>query len=54
MSATVERKIAALREHRSQIREPEKLESRVREWAAEDGKAHGVDGAEAFRVIALD
>ena len=54
VSATVERKIAALREHRSQVREPEKLESRVREWAAEDGKAHGVDGAEAFRVIALD
>ena len=54
VSATVERKIAALREHRSQVREPEKLESRVREWAAEDGKAHGVEAAEAFRVIALD
>jgi len=54
VSATIERKVAALREHRSQVREPEKLESRVREWAAEDGKAHGVDGADAFRVIALD
>jgi LmbE family N-acetylglucosaminyl deacetylase len=53
VSSTLDRKVAALREHRSQLREPEELETRVREWAAEDGKVHGVDGAETFRVIAL-
>src|SRR3972149_5356779 len=33
VSATVGRKVAALREHRSQVREPEKLEERVLGWA---------------------
>lgn len=54
ISATVDRKVAALREHRSQVREPESLDARIREWAAEEGQAHGVAGAETFRVIALD
>jgi LmbE family N-acetylglucosaminyl deacetylase len=49
----VDRKIAALRAHVSQIREPDKLEERVRGWAAEEGARVGVDAAEAFRVVDL-
>jgi len=51
VSGTVDRKIAALREHRSQVREPEELEARIRGWAAEEGESLGVEGAETFRVI---
>jgi LmbE family N-acetylglucosaminyl deacetylase len=54
ISATLERKIAALSEHRSQIREPERLEERIREWAREEGEAVGVSAAEAFRIVQLD
>jgi LmbE family N-acetylglucosaminyl deacetylase len=53
-SATVDRKIAALRAHASQIHEPEKLEERIRAWAAEDGQAIGTAGGDAFRVVVID
>jgi LmbE family N-acetylglucosaminyl deacetylase len=49
----VDRKIAALRAHASQIREPEKLEERIQGWASEEGARVGVEAAEAFRVIDL-
>ncbi len=54
VSATIERKLAALREHASQIRHPERLEPKIREWAREEGGALGVEAAEAFRVIVID
>ena len=54
ISATLERKVAALSEHRSQIREPERLEERIREWAREEGEAVGVAAGEAFRIVQLD
>lgn len=54
VSATIERKLAALRCHASQIRDPDALDARLRAWAAEDGSAIGVAAAEAFRVIVLD
>ena len=54
VSATVDRKIAALREHPSQIREPEKLAAEIREWAAEVGQPIGAAAAERFRVIVID
>ena len=54
VSATVGRKVAALREHRSQVREPEKLEERVLGWAREEGERVGVPAAESLRVIRLD
>ncbi len=52
ISATIAVKIAALRKHASQLREwdPEKM---VREWAAEEGKEHGLEYAEAFKVMIL-
>lgn len=52
-TATVEVRIAALREHRSQIQEPEGLEDRVREWAREAGQTIGTDAADAFRLVEI-
>ncbi len=54
VSATFERKLAALRCHASQIRDPGAMETRLRSWAGEDGAAIGAAAAEAFRVIVID
>ena len=51
---TVDRKLDALAAHASQIREPAKLEQRIREWAAEEGEPVGVAAAEALRLIVID
>jgi len=52
--ATLDRKLGALRAHASQIRHPERLEPRIREWAREEGGPIGAEAAEAFRVIVID
>jgi len=52
-SDTLEVKIAALREHASQLRKPEELEERIRSWAADEGTRYGVAAAESFRVVEL-
>ncbi len=54
ISATIDRKIDALREHRSQIRDVVALERRIRDWSAEEGAAVGVAAAEALRVVIID
>jgi LmbE family N-acetylglucosaminyl deacetylase len=54
VSATVERKIGALRAHASQIHEPERLESRIREWVAETGAKVGLAAAEGFRLVIIE
>ena len=54
VSATLDRKIAALRAHASQIHDPERLEGWIREWASTDGKRIGVDAAEGLRTIIID
>jgi LmbE family N-acetylglucosaminyl deacetylase len=54
VTATLEKKVEALRAHASQLDEPEKIDGWVRESAAERGKLIGVDYAEAFRVIVVD
>ena len=54
VSATVGRKIDALRAHASQIKHPEKLEERIREWAAETGEPIGVAAGEAFRLVIIE
>jgi LmbE family N-acetylglucosaminyl deacetylase len=54
VSGTLERKLAALRAHPSQLRKPEQLEERIRGWATEEGAAVGVEYAEAMRVIVID
>jgi LmbE family N-acetylglucosaminyl deacetylase len=54
ITTTLDRKLAALRAHASQLRHPEALEPRIREWAREEGAAIGVDAGEALRVIVID
>jgi len=54
VSATVERKIGALRAHASQLKDFERVESWIREWSAEEGKAIGVPAGEALRLIVID
>jgi LmbE family N-acetylglucosaminyl deacetylase len=54
VTTTLDRKLAALRAHGSQIRHPELLEPRIREWAREEGATIGVEAAEAFRVIVIE
>jgi LmbE family N-acetylglucosaminyl deacetylase len=54
ISDTIDRKLAALAAHASQIREPERLEQRIREWAAEEGEPVGVGAAEALRLVVIE
>ena len=54
VTATIGRKVDALRAHASQIHEPEKLDARMREWAKESGAVIGVEAAEAFRVVIIE
>ncbi len=54
ITATLDRKIAALRAHASQIKDPARLETRIREWAAEEGEPIGVAAGEALRVVIID
>ncbi len=54
VSATVDRKIEALRCHASQLHEPEKVFERVRGRLAEQGAQIGVAAAEGYRVVVLD
>ena len=54
VSATIGRKVEALRAHPSQIRHPDKLDERMRSWAAEEGKPIGAAAGEAFRLIVID
>jgi LmbE family N-acetylglucosaminyl deacetylase len=51
VSETIDTKIAALREHVSQLRQPEELEGMLRGWSAESGKEIGVAAAEGFRYL---
>ena len=54
VTGTLQRKLDALAEHRSQITDYERLATRIREWAAEEGQSIGVTAAEALRVIVID
>jgi LmbE family N-acetylglucosaminyl deacetylase len=54
VTATIGRKVDALRAHASQIHELDKLDGRMREWAKEVGEPIGVEAAEAFRVIVIE
>jgi LmbE family N-acetylglucosaminyl deacetylase len=52
ISGTIEQKIAALKEHASQMGDWDPTE-RIKEWSAETGKEKGMAFAESFRVITL-
>ena len=54
VSATLERKIAALRAHTSQIRDGESLAARIRTWAAQEGESIGATAAEGLRLVVID
>jgi len=54
VTATIGRKIDALLAHASQIKQPDRLEARIRDWAREDGEAIGVAAGEALRLIKVD
>ena len=54
ITAALDRKIAALAAHASQIREPDALGERIRAWGAEEGEAIGAGAAEALRCIVID
>jgi LmbE family N-acetylglucosaminyl deacetylase len=53
ISASMDKKIAALKKHVSQVGEWDEMEKVVREWAAEAGQEHGVDYAESYKVMIL-
>jgi LmbE family N-acetylglucosaminyl deacetylase len=50
---TIDTKLAALRAHASQHRQPEQLETRIRSWARREGEAVGLEAAESYSVIDL-
>lgn len=52
VSGTLDKKIAALKAHTSQIRNPG-LPDRMRAFAATAGRAWGLDAAEGFRLLEL-
>lgn len=52
ISAVLDVKIAALKEHQSQLHDWDPSEM-LREWAKEEGKARGLEAAEAYRVMIL-
>jgi LmbE family N-acetylglucosaminyl deacetylase len=54
VSATVDRKIEALRCHASQIHDAEAVFGRVRGRLAEQGAQIGVEAAEGYRLVVLD
>ena len=54
VSATIGRKVDALRAHASQIHQPDRLANRILSWAAEEGAPIGAAAGEAFRLIAID
>ncbi len=54
VTATIDRKIDALRAHASQIKHPVELDERIRAWAREEGEAIGVDAGEALRVVVIE
>lgn len=53
ISPEIQTKIAALQEHKSQLKDwdPTKM---IKEWAAEDGKEKGIAYSESFKVMILD
>lgn len=53
ISKTIDRKVHALKAHESQVGTAETLDQRMRERATELGREHGLEMAEAFKVIRM-
>jgi LmbE family N-acetylglucosaminyl deacetylase len=54
ITSTVDRKIAALQAHASQIQDMSGLETRIREWTAGEGERIGVKAAEGMRLVVIE
>ena len=54
VSATLERKIDALRAHASQIKHGDALAERIRTWAAKEGASIGAAAAEGLRLVIIE
>ncbi len=54
IATTLERKIEALRAHSSQLRDPDALADRIRDWAREEGTPIGAAAAESLRLVIID
>lgn len=54
VTATLHRKIEALQAHSSQIKDPDRLEKRIREWASRVGEPIGATAGEAFRLVVIE
>lgn len=54
VTATLSRKVDALRAHGSQIGDPDRIAARIGEWAAEEGARIGVAAAESLRLVVID
>jgi LmbE family N-acetylglucosaminyl deacetylase len=54
ISATIDRKLGALRCHESQIQDHTEIEQWVREWSAIQGKEVGVAHADGFFCVVID
>ena len=55
-TATMDRKVAALMCHKSQMPDPDGVEQRVRDWARGNAELAGFDegrAAELFRVVLI-
>ena len=53
VSSTIDKRIAALKKHESQVGHRNDIEERIRKWARETGEKHGMEYAEALKRIAL-
>jgi LmbE family N-acetylglucosaminyl deacetylase len=53
-TATVDRKVRALQQHVSQLKNPAGLDERIRQSAREAGEHIGTAAAEAFRLVVID
>ena len=54
ISGVIDKKIAAMREHKSQVRDSERTATMLKSRAAETGKPQGLDYAEAYHVIDME
>jgi LmbE family N-acetylglucosaminyl deacetylase len=54
ISSTVDRKLAALRCHDSQIKDMSEVEEWIREWSGTQGKEVGVANADSFYCVVID
>jgi len=53
ISKTIGKKLEALRQHNSQIKDFKHIEQRIKSWAREFGKRTKVKYAEGFRKVEL-